>query len=236
MPPGVIGQQQLLRSPALPGYFQAVEVLAPEGVRIATVAEGQFIESQPTPVSFGMQIGFVYQLKVTNIPLYEGVELYPTIEVINRLYPPEGAKLRFPVPIELTHEDIMMAMKGQYVTRVVYLEDPDTAFPQREDPEHQRVIEVGPREDPLHVADRYGRPMAIVRMGSRVPDEGEFAGGLGFGSPPIQIYPRPAKKVPVPRAPKPSGPAIERHGENVPRIDDPAVYQSTGSGIPTNQP
>ena len=237
MPPGMIGQQQLLRSPTLPGYFQAVEVIGPEGVQVAPIMNGQFIETQTSPVLLGMQIGFVYQLKVTNIPFHEGVEIYPTIELINRLYPPEGTKLRFPVPIELTSEEINMALKGQYVTRVIYLEDPETALPQLDDPQHQRVIEVGPREDPLHMADRLGRPLAILRMGSRVPELDPVPSDSGFGSPPVQIYPRPIKKTPVKGNAAGVMPAIERHGQDVPRISEPAVPPASQSSIPfTDQP
>lgn len=237
MPPGVVGQQQLLRAPGMAGYFQAVEILAPEGVQVSLMLDGKFDKSRPVPLLVGMQIGYVYPLKVTNIPLREGLEVYPTVELVNRLYPPEGARLRFPVPIELTREEIELALGGQYVTRVVYLEDPDTALPQLDDPQHQRVIEVGPREDPLHVADRYGRPLAIVRMGSRVPEEGETAGAGCIGSPPIQLYPAPAKKASAGKQPQGGSQAIERYGKDEPRVPDAALpAPATKPPASPNQP
>ena len=39
----------------------------------------------------GMLIGQVYRLRVTNIPHQPGVEVFPTIQVIDRLYPPLSA-------------------------------------------------------------------------------------------------------------------------------------------------
>ena len=56
------------------------------------------------------------------------------------------------------------------MTRVIYLEDPDHALPVAEKPDEQTYFEVPPGDNPLDVADRLGRPMAILRMGGRVPD------------------------------------------------------------------
>ena len=84
-------------------------------------------------------------LRVTNIPFRPGQEIYPTIELINRLYPPPGRETRFPIPIQITREELEMALRGQYIVRVVYLEDPQAALPQQQDPERQRYFDVGPR-------------------------------------------------------------------------------------------
>ena len=81
-----------------------------------------------------MLVGHVYRLKVTNIPFHEGQEVFPSIEVINRLYPPQGMEAKFPIPIELTREELEMAMRGQFVIRVIYLEDPRTALPRARRP------------------------------------------------------------------------------------------------------
>ena len=55
--------------------------------------------------------------------------MYPTIEVINRLYPPQGLENHFPVPVHFTLEELEMALSGRMVTRVIYLEDPQSACP-----------------------------------------------------------------------------------------------------------
>lgn len=168
MPPGAIGSAQLQRGGPLPGYFQAVEIRAPEGAEIALAADGRFLRSQKAPVLAGMLIAPVYRLKVTRIPLHEGAEVYPTIEVIDRLCPPPGQEKRFPVVVELTQEDLELALKGSFVTRVIYLEDPDTALPVRQVDE-QTMYEAGAGEDAIQIADSLGRPMAILRIGGRVP-------------------------------------------------------------------
>ena len=79
---------------------------------------------QGSEALLGMQIGYVYRLQVTNIPNNDGVDIYPTIELVDRLYPPPGLALRFPIPIELTQEELQLAADGAFVTRVIYVEDP----------------------------------------------------------------------------------------------------------------
>ena len=123
-----------------------------------------------------MLVGSVYRFRVTDIPQRPGEEVYPTIEIINRLYPPIGEELKFPVPIELTQEDLQLALDGKFITRVIYLEDPRAAYARQEDPKTQYTVEASPRQDPLVMADRLGRPMAILRIGGRLPDNVSAAG------------------------------------------------------------
>ena len=169
-PPGAIGSWQLLRGGPLPGYFQPVEIRAPQGTLISLAVEGNFAEPVATPFRVGMLIAPVYRLRVTSIPLHEGAEVFPTIEVIDRLYPPSGQAPRFPIPIELTQEDIELALEGHYVTRVIYLEDPEHVLPAGPPCKEQNWFDAGPGANPVEVADRLGRPMAILRLGGRVPD------------------------------------------------------------------
>ena len=74
------------------------------------------------------------------------------------------------MPVELTEEDLKLALAGKFVTRVIYLEDPRNALPVRDDPQEQTWFEAAPGQDPLAVADGLGRPVAILRMGGRLPD------------------------------------------------------------------
>ena len=93
-----------MRGGPLPGYFQPVEIKAPRGAMISTAAGGQFEDERRAPLVAGMLIGSVYRLRVTRIPEHEGEEVYPTIEVVDRTYPPVGQEYRFPILIELAQE------------------------------------------------------------------------------------------------------------------------------------
>jgi hypothetical protein len=184
--PGAIGNQQLQRGGPLPGYFQPVEVTGPEGLVVETAESGDFANAQAGPVRIGLLIGSVYRLRVTGIPLHEGMDVYPTIEVIDRLYPPMGMEFQFAIPVELTQEELEMALDGKFVTRVIYLEDPQAAVPAAQEPNDQPYFDVGEGENPLDLADGLGRPMAILRMGGRLPDvETGPDPAFMYGSPPL---------------------------------------------------
>jgi hypothetical protein len=213
LPPGTVAQGQLVRFPAAPGYFQPIKLVVPKRARVALVVNGNFDEPQSGSATAGMQVGMIYQLKITHIPFHEGAEIYPTIEVLNRLYPPHGQAVRFPVPIEFTQADLELALTGHYVTRVIYLEDPAAALAFADEPDRQRYFDVTPEADPLRAADRLGRPMAIMRMGSRVPELGASATNFAQ-SPPVQLYvdePRRVSDTDIPSA------RIERQRFNIPR-------------------
>jgi hypothetical protein len=181
--------------------------------------EGNFSESQPGELLAGMQIGPVYRLKVTEIQNHPGLEIFPTVEVIDRLYPPPGLALRFPIPIELTAEELDLAARGSFVTRVIYVEDPHTALPiaERADGE-QRWVEAPQGEDPLVIADIRGRAVAILRIGSRVPDAESQAGFINC-APEAVIY-DPADVCP-------QDPAMEEvHAIVLPREPQPTVTKA----------
>jgi hypothetical protein len=203
LPPGAIGQQQLLRGGPLAGYFQPVALRAPAGARVSLAVDNQFSAPQRTPFKVGMLVGAVYRLRVTEIPERLGAEVYPTIEIINRIYPPVGEEFRFPVPIELTQADLDLALDGKFVTRVIYLEDPERALPVAEERgDDQRYFEVRPSEDPLAVADGLGRPVAILRLGGRLPDSNGPDEKFLYCSPPIlapsslDLFSEPIEEIP----------------------------------------
>jgi hypothetical protein len=204
MPPGAIGTRQLTRGGPIPGFFQPVEIKAPTGAAVSLASEGQFEEGQSDSRKVGMLIGAVYRLRVTGIRLAEGLEVFPTIEIIDRTYAPVGMELRFPIPIELTQEDLKLALDGKFVTRVVYLEDPLNALPVRANRQSQDWFEATPGQDPLAVADALGRPVAILRMGGRVPDMSESPDpNFFFGCPPYKCFPSEPQKAVVKELPKP---------------------------------
>ena len=220
LPPGTVGYGQLQRYLPLRGYIQPVEVNVPPGARVSVNVAGAFTEPSADAVLAGMQVGSVYQLKISNIPYHEGFEVFPTIEVINRLYPPEGKSRRFPIPIEFTQEELEYALSGRYVTRVVYLEDQASALPIADEPRRQRYFEAPSGDDPLRVADELGRPMLIMRMGSRVRDANDPALAALLAAPPAIVYP--PETPPIAAGSSPDQ-AIERPGYDVPRVEAPRI-------------
>ena len=173
--PGVIAQKRLLAEPTIAYYEQPVRVVLPDGGQVTYWDGGSFSPTETPDMLVGMQVGSVYQLKVSAILKGQSVEVFPTVEMIDRLYPPEGFATRHPVKIVLSATDVREANSGNLVTKVVYLENPDTALPYRQNLDNQSTVDVGQGDDPYSTADKLGRPMAIIRVGSRQPssDPGE---------------------------------------------------------------
>jgi hypothetical protein len=219
MPPGAIGRQQLERGGPLCGFYQPVEIKAPPGALVSLAVANRFEESQATPRKAGFLIGEVYRLRVTNIPGTEGAEVFPSIEVIDRLYAPVDQQRRFAIPVELTADDLQLALAGKFVTRVIYLEDPHNALPAREDLQTQHWFEAAAGQDPLAVADTLGRPVAILRLGGRLPDSIESPDlSFFFGSPTF-----------MPIAPEPSMvPGVKKQGQK-PRDAAPSTADNAPS-------
>ena len=191
MPPGAIGRQRLMRGGPLSGYCQAVEIRAPKGARIAPAAGAGFADGQPDSLMIGLHIGPVYRFRITDIPEHPGLELFPTVELIDRMFPPEGQSLRFPVPVDLTLDELVMASEGKLVTRVIYIEDPNLAVPISEKtPSDTRWFNVAPGEDPLVTADSLGRPIAILRIGGRIPEADQNDVNFVYGAAPAIVYDR----------------------------------------------
>jgi len=169
--PGEVGGARLQRWGAVAGYYQPVAFRGPGSTAFSLGVDGVFQPPMPsqTPLHAGLLVGGVYRFRVTSIPGFEGEELFPTIEVIDRTYPPHHLAVRHPIPINLELDDLRDALSGRMVTRVIYLEDPTSAVPIDTTPESGITLDVPPYQDPLHVADTLGKPVAIIRIGSVTP-------------------------------------------------------------------
>ena len=224
-PPGMVGNWKLAKGAPYAGYFQPVEVTAPEGAVVSFAADGEFMELETAPLRVGLLIGQVYRLRVANIPLHEGQEVYPTIEMIDRTFPPCGQALQFPIPIDLAFEDIELALKGKFVTRVIYLEDPRMALPIAEKRNSGRWFDAGPTANPIQVADTLGRPLAILRIGGRVPgDQTEQDESFyGSGGPLLKFPKRPPQQIRevIPLAPPADAPPADAPPAVAPPADAP---------------
>lgn len=227
LPPGAVGAAQTFRRPQIEGYFQPIQVSGPQGLHIALAQDGQFLPLLAAPVRAGMMVGRIYRIKISGIPGSEGEELFPSIEVIDRLYAPPGREHRFPIPVVLEEEDLRAALRGELVTRVIYLEDSEIAEPVSDLPGDQRVTEAGGSEDPLQTADQLGRPVAILRIGSRTPDlTGDLTDFL-YGCPMwVPIKPIPEREKLIENGLWPVSPPIEK----------PSAVSPTSRAIPASRP
>ena len=198
LPPGVVGREQLMRDPDSLGYSQPVEVHVPAEATISVADGGGFSNPHLGRLKVGLSVGSVYRFKVTNIPRNLGGEVYPSVEIVGRLRPPAGMENRFPIPVQITRRDLEHALAGRLVVRAIFLEDPAKAYPEMEEKNNQRTIMALEDEDPLRLAGELGRPMAILRLGSRVPDTSGLDSSFLFGSPPITYLTSTTSSIGIP--------------------------------------
>lgn len=170
-------------------WLQPVRFLLPDKTKIAVASDEGFLTNERTPGLFAFRPGEVYRLKITDVPYDPAAELFPTLEVLNRLWPPAGKELEFPVEVVLTQEDLELAARGNLVTRVVYLERSLDALPVDSSlPEGRLLIDVPLGLSPVSVAETRGKVMAIIRLGSRLPENGPNAADpFYFGLPTFAI-------------------------------------------------
>ncbi len=176
--------------PILPPDVQIVRFQGPEGVKVEVLGP----TPEPVPVgdgrglaTFGLRVGVGYRLRLSNLPNREGAEIFPVIEVVGHLHRPQGIDpAKFPIRVELSEADFEDVLRhGRLVTQVVYLEDPEQALPLHLPKDEIPVVSLTPAEDPLKVAAALGRPMAIVRIGGRMPLPSDLQGPPIFDLAPV---------------------------------------------------
>jgi hypothetical protein len=168
--PGRITEWNRAITPRATEYVQPVRIELPS-IGLVTYYDGspeQRVLTQ-APSQAGMIVGRTYRIEISGMPEFPGVELYPTIELLDRLHPPAGREDEFPIPLPFTEEEIETALEDRLVTKVIYLEEPRWAVP-REVGQTVKVADLRPATNLLQAADRRGRPMAVIRLGGRTPD------------------------------------------------------------------
>jgi hypothetical protein len=163
---GVLSRWNSIAQPGLYDSPQPVRITLPGGGQISFV-EGND-GAQPSPTERTLLVGHVYRVRISDLPDMPGVELYPTIELIDRLHPPAELADEFPVPIDITADEIQSALDDRMVIKVVYLENPELASrePQVNGP---HITDLAPSANLIETATHLGRPVAILRMGGRIP-------------------------------------------------------------------
>ena len=195
---------------------QPILFTLPEGTLLEVAVPSGFLSNENGTNLFGLQQGEIYRFKITHLPYAEGRELYPTLELISRLTPPAGHETEFPIPVELSEEDIRLALDGNLVTRVVYLEPPRHAIPVDTTVKQGELLTETPNSiNPVAFAESRGRVMAILRVGSRIPDTQTDLAKFCFGYPPVTFPKKPENPLGYPIGyPLPENP--ESESETVP--------------------
>ncbi len=166
--PGVMMHQQ----PGGPsaGMTSQIAFVGPDGMTVAwdVGAAGAF-DSQPLvcPGRYNFPQSAIYRLKLSNISGRPGVELYPTLEVGPTMPRTEAFFAHNAIPVQFTEEDFDQVLSGNFVTKVIYLPDPEFQELALAGVETLVSTRLDPGVDPVVEADRRGAILAIVRLGNK---------------------------------------------------------------------
>ena len=173
--PGVDGPGpgiSVLCPPSAPaaGRSSQVAFVGPEGMTVAwdVGVPGQF-DSEPLicPGRYNFPQGAIYRLKLTNVPGRPGVELYPTLEVGPAMPRTEAFLSHNAIPVQFAEEDFDQVLTGNFVTKVIYLPDPEYQELALAGVETLVSTRLDPGVDPIVEADRRGAILGIVRLGNK---------------------------------------------------------------------
>jgi hypothetical protein len=161
-----------------------VAFVGPEGMSVNwdVSAPGAF-DSEPLtcPGRYNFPQGAIYRLRITSIPSRPGVDLYPTLEVAPSLPRTEAFLAHNAIPVQFTPEDLDQVTTGNFVTKVLYLPDPQFQELAVAGVETLVSTRLDPGVDPIVEADRRGAILAIVRLGNKdllVPTPGGQQAGI----------------------------------------------------------
>jgi uncharacterized repeat protein (TIGR01451 family) len=153
-----------------------VRVQGPTGMT-ATFYEGaRTTRTFDAPVSVGMRPLVWHRARLAGFPDRPGVALYPSFEVRGTLkLKPNMRASDYPAPVIITEADVDQALAGTLITKVITLEDPDLSGGIAQVGGQPVEWDVPPRQDAIRYARDIGRPVLIVRIGMREPDQQQLS-------------------------------------------------------------
>ncbi len=160
-----------------PSPLLYVRVIGPNGLQATFYQGAPAGATFDTPVTVGFRPGYVYRFQLSHWEEEPNLLLFPSLEVIGSLQlPPRYRAAAYPAPVMLTDEDLQHVRDGALITKVIYLEHPDTATPVATNPDQPLEFRVERGQDPLAEARAKGRPMAVLRIGQRQASAEELIG------------------------------------------------------------
>jgi hypothetical protein len=208
-----------------PNVRSQIYFLDPDGMKVGWQTGGSqgeriYLPAQLTvPARYNFMQGYIYRLKLTDIPGRPGVQLYPTIEVAPSTPATDAYLTHNPIPVQFTAEDFDQVIDGgNFVTKVLYL--PDPKFQELAIPGVETLVStrLEPGVDPILEADKRGTILLIVRLGGidlEMQSPGvSYPAGVGGVAPPPgtvilppgslppgNVMTQPIESVPVDTAP-----------------------------------
>ena len=193
--PGVMTYQPAV---PMPNQTSQLAFVGPEGMSINwDVSMPGGFDSEPLicPGRYNFPQAAIYRLKLTNVPARPGVELYPTLEVGPAMPRTQAYLAHNAIPVQFTEEDFDQVLSGNFVTKVIYLPDPEYQELALAGVETLVSTRLDPGVDPIVEADRQGAILGILRLGNKdleIPGEMMNTAGVVPASYGMQMDPQAA--------------------------------------------
>jgi hypothetical protein len=156
-----------------PNVRSQIYFLDPDGMKIGWQTAGGGVErvylpgQLTVPARYNFMQGYIYRLKLNDIPGRPGVQLYPTLEVAPSTPATDAYLTHNPIPVQFTAEDFDQVVDGgNFVTKVIYLPDPRFQELAIAGVETLVSTRLEPGVDPILEADKRGTILLIVRLGA----------------------------------------------------------------------
>jgi hypothetical protein len=221
--PAAVSQIRFIGPP--PGGMRVHWQISPDGV----FSEDPLI----TPANMDFAQGAIYRLKLTHVPGLEDQTFYPTLEIGPSTPRTEAFLAHSKVPVQFTAADFGQVIAGNYVTKVIYLPDPEHAdIAVAGGIEELVSTRLDPGMDPIVEADRKGTILAIIRMGNKDLEARPGAPrakikAMGYQGQEEEVAP---PQAPVPEIGQPS--TTPSHISGVTTVPYGMPYTATPIGLP----
>jgi uncharacterized repeat protein (TIGR01451 family) len=161
--------------PQAPAPLLFVRLSGPPGAHFVFY-QGAYRQELPAPVIVGIRPGYICRVEMTGLEGRRELSLFPTLEVRGSLRPPPKVNpAAFPAPVNITDQDVIAAVQGALITKVVYVESPYRAAPMATPADEPLVTQMPARADLLAEAHELGRPVLVLRLGQRPFTQEEMA-------------------------------------------------------------
>lgn len=164
------------------GATSQIQFVGEQGLNVSwDVSSPGMFDSAPlfVPGRQDFTQGAIYRLRLSNIPGRDGVTLFPTLEVAPVTARTDAFLAHAAVPVQFTEEDFDQVMSGNFVTKVIYLPDPEFQELALSGVETLVSTRLDPGVDPVSEADRRGSILAVLRIGSKDLSTSQGAGYQG---------------------------------------------------------
>jgi hypothetical protein len=119
------------------------------------------------PATHDFPQGNIYRLKLSSIPGHPGKELFPTLEIAPTAARTQAFLAHSSVPVEFTDNDFDQVFSGNFVTKVVYLPNPEFQGIAMSGVGTLVNTQLQPGVDPIVEASKRGSILAVIRMGNK---------------------------------------------------------------------